>query len=58
MPSWVRTLLARIGARDVFVFGGLALLCLGAGMIYLPAAPVIAGLALLTIGVVGIPSWR
>lgn len=58
MPAWVRTVTDKIGARDVFVFGGLALICLGVGMIYPPAAPIVAGIALLVIGVVGVPSWR
>ena len=56
--STIRAWLAKVGARDVFIFGGLALLCLGAGMVYLPAAPIIAGLALLTIGIAGVPQWR
>jgi hypothetical protein len=48
----------QVGARDVFLFLGLALLCSGAGMVYLPAAPIIAGLAFLFIGFFGVPSWR
>jgi len=47
-----------IGARDVFVFAGLALVTLGAGMVYVPAAPIIAGLVLLVVGLFGVPTWR
>lgn len=54
----MKKLLANVGMRDVFVFGGLALVSLGAGMVYLAAAPIIAGLALLTIGIIGVPKWR
>ena len=54
----IRAWLAKIGARDVFIFGGLALLCLGAGMVYTAAAPIVGGIALLTIGIAGVPQWR
>lgn len=54
----MRKLLANIGARDLCVFGGMALLTAGAGMIYLPAAPICAGLLLLYLGLHGVPAWR
>lgn len=50
--------LKAVGARDVFVFGGLALVTVGAGMIYRPAAALVAGAGLLAIGVMGVPKWR
>lgn len=52
---WLRD---NIGARDVAVLGGIALLTTGAGMVYRPAAPIVAGLFLLTLGLVGVPKWR
>ena len=54
----MKDILAKVGARDVFVFAGLALVAFGAGMIYIPAAPIVVGAALLTIGIFGIPQWR
>lgn len=56
--TFLRSLVAKVGARDLLVFGGLTLLCLGAGMVYLPAAPIVAGLALLFLGLFGVPAWR
>ena len=56
----MKRLLASFGAitaRDVFVFGGLALVTVGAGMVYLAAAPIVAGLVLLIVGLYGIPKW-
>lgn len=58
MRALLKVIRETVGVRDVFVFGGLALLCLGAGMVYLPAAPIVAGLALLVIGLNGVPAWR
>ncbi len=58
MRAWLQSIRESIGVRDVFVFGGLALLSVGAGMVYLPAAPIVAGLALLVIGLNGVPTWR
>lgn len=58
IPAAVLALGKKLGARDVFLFGGLSLLCLGAGMVYLPAAPIIAGAAFLSLGLFGVPSWR
>jgi hypothetical protein len=57
MPLWIRTLIDAITVRDFLVFGGLALLTTGAGMVYLPAAPIVAGLALLGLGIYGVPKW-
>lgn len=48
----------KIGARDLCIFGGLSILSLGAGMVYTPAAPIVIGVALLGIGLWGVPSWR
>ena len=48
----------KVGARDLFVFGGVILVTIGTGMVYLPAAPIIAGLALFLIGLFGVPTWR
>lgn len=47
----------KVGLRDLFVFGGMMLVTVGAGMVYLPAAPIIAGLVLLVVGLFGIPKW-
>lgn len=58
MKKRLHALWGQIGARDLFVFGGIALLTIGAGMVYLPAAPIIAGVVLFSIGLLGIPSWR
>lgn len=58
MKAALLAVLAKIGARDLFVFAGLGLLTLGAGLVYLPAAPIVAGAALLSIGIFGIPQWR
>lgn len=54
----LRVLRDKVGARDVFVFGGISLITVGAGMVYLPMAPIVAGLMLLVIGLIGIPRWN
>lgn len=53
----LRPLLDALDLRDLFVFGGVALVSIGSGMVYLPAALVVAGIALLAIGVFGVPRW-
>lgn len=53
----LRRFLDPLDLRDLFVFGGIALISAGAGMVYLPAALVVAGIALLTIGIFGVPGW-
>lgn len=58
MRAWLQRVGKSIEMRDVAVFGGLALVTVGAGMIYLPAAPLVAGLTLFYLGAFGIPSWR
>lgn len=53
----LRELRGKVEGRDVFVFGGILLTAVGAGMIYVPAALICAGIVLLLLGVFGIPSW-
>lgn len=53
--GWLR---GQFSGRDAFLFGGLALLGLGAWMAYRPAGPAVVGLVLLLIGVFGIPKWN
>lgn len=57
MRTWLKSIRESVSARDVFVFGGLGMLCAGAGMIFVPAAPIIAGIAFLIIGLIGVPKW-
>jgi hypothetical protein len=47
-----------VGARDVLLFSGVMLLTVGAGMVYIPAAPITAGLIIFAISLVGIPKWH
>jgi hypothetical protein len=54
----MKDLAKKVGARDVLLFSGISLLTGGAGMVYLPAAPLVAGVLLLAIGLVGIPKWH
>lgn len=54
----IRALIAKIEPRDVCIVGGLLLLSVGVGMIYIPAAPICIGLTLFLIGIFGVPSWR
>lgn len=61
VPRW-RSAFARLAAllpelRDVLVLVGLALLVTGAGMIYRPAAYLVAGAVLMAIGLFGVPRW-
>lgn len=37
--------------RDAFVFGGICLVAIGVGMVFLPAAFIVAGTALFWLGV-------
>lgn len=48
----------QVSGRDLYVFGGLALLGTGAGMAYPPAGPMVVGLVLLLIGVKGLPEFK
>lgn len=54
----MKSLLAKIGARDVLVGVGLLLTAGGAAMVYAPAGILTLGLALLALGLYGVPSWR
>ncbi|MDQ3275177.1 MAG: hypothetical protein M3Q39_09150 [Actinomycetota bacterium] len=44
--------------RDVLALVGLALLTVGAGMVYRPAAYLVPGFVLFVIGLFGVPKWR
>lgn len=44
------TVTAAIGAREVLVFGGLAATCYGLALVYPPAAWIVGGTALFTLG--------
>lgn len=44
-------------ARDFCIVGGLLVLAVGVGMVYLPAALIAVGLTLLLIGIFGVPAW-
>ena len=54
----MKTLLAKVGARDVFVGAGALICALGAGLIYLPAGVIVFGGIVLYLGLFGVPSWR
>lgn len=58
MLAWLKEVRKKLGMRDAFVFGGLALLGVGVGMVYFPASLVVLGVVLLYLGLVGVPSWR
>lgn len=53
-----RSFLGNVDARDVVVLSGVVLITVGAGMIYLAAAPIVAGVMLLGVGVFGLPRWN
>lgn len=54
----MRNILAKVGARDVFVGAGALLCAFGAGLVYVPAGFIVFGLITLYIGLHGVPSWR
>lgn len=53
----LRDIWKKAEARDLFVVSGLVVLAVGVGMVYLPAAFICVGLALLLIGIWGVPAW-
>lgn len=55
--GFLRKLWEGAEARDFCIVGGLLILAVGAGMVYLPAAPISVGVVLLAIGVWGVPAW-
>lgn len=57
MGEKLKSLVGNVGARDLFAVSGFALLTAGVGMVYVPAAPIVAGVLLLAVGIFGVPSW-
>lgn len=53
--TWLGGLVPEL--RDVLAVAGLALLSVGAGMIYRPAGLIVAGVVMLAIGLFGVPRW-
>lgn len=51
MKKLAHTLLAAFDLRDVFVFGGLAMVGYGLWQIYVPVAPVVVGAACFWLGI-------
>lgn len=58
MRQRLRSLAGKVGARDMFVFAGIALVSAGSAMIYPPAGAIMAGAILLLIGILGVPTWH